>query len=270
MTFIKKFLIYDVRENITIIDIDEKSIAKIGQFPWRRDIYSKILENLNQYSPSAIAFDIIFSEKDKQNPQDLLLQLQKENDQLENIKVINTNKIFINSIKNSKAILPIVGEIRKNIVINNSKPKLRIISKGNDPKNFIYKYKNKITSLEEINNVASGIGSISLIPNIDGVIRNVPVLYNIDNQIWPSLALEAIRISTNQNNLLIQSNDAGIELIKTRKNIIPSNQNGTINIKYKRFNKENYIVALDYLENNFDKKKIENRIILIGFCTRNI
>ena len=262
--FYQKIFNRGVVENITIIDIDEKSIAKIGQFPWRRDVYSKILENLNQYSPTAIAFDIIFSEKDKQNPQDLLLQLQKENDQLENIKVINTNKIFINSIKKSKAILPIIGEPSDNFIKNNSKPKLRIIVKGNDPKNFIYSYKNKITSLEEINNVASGIGSISLIPNIDGILRKVPILYNIDNQIWPSLALEAIRISTNQNNLLIQSNDAGIELIKTRKNIFSSNQNGTINIKYKRFNKENYIPAIDIIENNFDKKKIENRIILIG------
>ena len=105
MTFIKKFLIYDVSQNITIVDIDEKSIAKIGQFPWRRDVYSKILENLSQHSPSAIAFDIVFSETDKQNPQDLLLQLQKENDQLENIKVINTNQIFIDSLSKSKVIL---------------------------------------------------------------------------------------------------------------------------------------------------------------------
>ena len=42
-------------QNITIVDIDEKSISKIGQFPWRRDAYSKILENLNQYNPAVIA-----------------------------------------------------------------------------------------------------------------------------------------------------------------------------------------------------------------------
>ena len=262
--FYQKIFNRGVVENITIIDIDEKSIAKIGQFPWRRDIYSKILENLNQYSPSAIAFDIIFSEKDKQNPQDLLLQLQKENNQLENIKVINTNQIFIDSIKKSKVILPIIGDPNDNFIKNNSKPKLRIIVKGNNPKNFIYSYKNKITSLEEINNVASGIGSISLIPNIDGIIRSIPILYNIDNQIWPSLALEAVRISTDQKNLLVESSNGGIEQIKTRNNTIPSDQNALINIKFKKFDKENYISATDIIENNFDKKKIENRIILIG------
>ena len=251
-------------QNVTIVDIDEKSIAKIGQFPWRRDIYSKILNNLNQFNPSAIAFDIVFSEEDKQNPQDLLLKLQKESDQLITANVLNTNKIFIDSISKSKVILPVLGEPNDNFVENNSKPKLKIITKGENAKNFLYSYKNKIISLEEINNAASGIGAISLIPNIDGIIRNIPLLYNIDNQIWPSLALEAIRIATNQKNLLVQSDKSGISVIKTRKDVFPGDQNGIINIKYNKFDKENYISAIDVINNDFDQKRIENKIILIG------
>ena len=251
-------------KDITIVDIDEKSIAKIGQFPWRRDAYSKILENLNQYNPLAIAFDIVFSEKDKQNPQDLLLQLQKESDLFTDVMVPNTNKIFIDSIKQSKVILPILGEPKDNLVKNNSKPKLRIIAKGENPKNFIYKYKNKIISLEEISNASSGTGSISLIPSIDGIIRSIPILYNIDGRIWPSLALETVRVATGQKNLLVKSNKNGIELIKTRKNIIPSDQNGLINVKFKKFDDQNYISAVDVINNDFDQKRIENKIVLIG------
>ena len=251
-------------QNVTIVDIDEKSIAKIGQFPWRRDIYSKILNNLNQFNPSAIAFDIVFSEEDKQNTQDLLLKLQKESDQVISANVLNTNKIFIESISKSRVILPVLGEPNDNFVENNSKPKLKIITKGENAKNFLYSYKNKIISLEEINNAASGIGAISLIPNIDGIIRNIPLLYNIDNQIWPSLALEAIRIATNQKNLLVQNDKSGISVIKTRKDVFPGDQNGIINIKYNKFDKENYISAIDVINNDFDQKRIENKIILIG------
>mgnify|MGYP005992199571 FL=1 len=251
-------------KNITIVDIDEKSIAQIGQFPWRRDIYSKILNNLNQHNPLAIAFDIVFSEEDKQNPKSLLSQLQKESNQYIDIDVPNTNQIFVDSLSKSKVILPILGEPNESFIKNNSKPKLRVLAKGNDPRGFIYKYKNKITSLEEINNAASGIGSISLIPSIDGIIRKIPVLYNIDNLIWPSIALETVRVATKQKNLLVKSNDYGIELIKTRKNVIPSDQNGVINIKFRDFDKTNYISAIDIINNNFDKKRIENNIILIG------
>ena len=251
-------------KDVTIVDIDEKSIAKVGQFPWRRDAYSKILKNLNQHNPKAIAFDIVFSEEDKQNPKDLLLQLQKESNQLIDVEVLDTNKVFVDSIKNSKIILPILGEPNDNFVKNESKPKARIIAKGENPKNFIYKFKNKIISLEEISSAASGIGSISLIPNIDGVIRNVPVLYNIDNRIWPSLALEAVRVASGQKNLLVKSNKNGIELIKTRNNIIPSDQNAVINVKFKKFSKDNYVSAVDVMNNDFDQKRIENKIILIG------
>jgi hypothetical protein len=173
-------------------------------------------------------------------------------------------KFFVDSLSKSKVILPILGEPNESFIKNNSKPKLRVLAKGNDPRGFIYKYKNKITSLEEINNAASGIGSISLIPSIDGIIRKIPVLYNIDNLIWPSIALETVRVATKQKNLLVKSNDYGIELIKTRKNVIPSDQNGVINIKFRDFDKTNYISAIDIINNNFDKKRIENNIILIG------
>ena len=105
-------------ENVIIIDIDEKSIGEIGQFPWRRDIFGNLIEKLSEFEAAVIVFDIFFSEKDKQNPQDLLLQLQKESDQFSNIEVINTNKIFIDSIKKSKAILPIIGDPNDNFVIN--------------------------------------------------------------------------------------------------------------------------------------------------------
>ena len=262
--FYQKTLIKGEVKNITIIDIDEKSIAAIGQFPWRRDVYAKILSNLNQNSPASVAFDIFFSEKDKQNPKNLLIELKKNNDISEDIEVKDTNKIFIDEIKKTKAILPIVGMTKKSLVINNSKPKLRIISKGSNPKNYLFKFKSKITSLEKINNAATGIGSISLLPGIDGIVRSVPILLNIDDQIWPSLSLESIRVSNDQKNLLIKTNDAGIQTIKTRKNTFTTDNNGIINIKYKDFKKDNYISAVDIINNNYDKKRIENQIILIG------
>ncbi len=92
----------------------------------------------------------------------------------------------------------------------------------------------------------------------------MPVLYNIDNRIWPSLALEAVRVASGQKNLLVKSNKNGIELIKTRKNTIPSDQNAVINIKFNKFSKDNYISAIDVMNNDFDQKRIENKIILIG------
>jgi hypothetical protein len=64
--------------------------------------------------------------------------------------------------------------------------------------------------------------------------------------------------------LLVKSDKNGIELIKTRKNTIPSDQNALINVKFNKFSKDNYISAVDVMNNDFDQKRIENNIILIG------
>ena len=262
--FYQKVIVKGEVEGISIIDIDEKSLAIIGQFPWRRDVYAKILENINKYEPAAVAFDIFFSEEDRQNPKDLLLQLKLSNDQLKNIDVLDSSEIFINSLKSSKVILPVVGTIKDSLAENNSKPKLRIISKGSDSREYLYKFRNKITSLEKINNNADGIGSISTLPGIDGIIRKVPLLLSLNNVIWPSLSLEAIRVSNNQKNLLIETDESGIKTIKTRKNIFRTDRNGIINIKFKNFSKQNYISAIDIINNDFKKEKIQDKIILIG------
>jgi len=262
--FYQKTFVKGEVKNITIIDIDEKSLAVVGQFPWRRDVYAQILNNVNQHNPASIAFDIFFSEEDKQNPKNLLIELKKNINTLKDIEALDTSKIFIDELKKTKVILPILGITGESLVVNNSKPKLRIISKGSNPKNHLFKFKSKITSLEKINNAATGIGSISLLPGIDGIIRSAPILLNIDNQIWPSLSLESVRVSRGQKNLLIKTNNMGIQSIKTRKNTFTTDSNGVINIKYKDFKKNNYISAIDIINNNFDKKRIENKIILIG------
>ena len=57
---------------VIIIDIDEKSLGKFGQFPWSRSVFAKILEKVNKDQPKAIGFDIFFTEKDKQSPDEII------------------------------------------------------------------------------------------------------------------------------------------------------------------------------------------------------
>ena len=257
-------------DNITIIDIDEKSIDTIGQFPWRRDVYATIFKNLKASGAKVIAVDIFFSENDKQNPTHLLRRLQKENNNFPTLQVIDTQQIFIDSLKTSNVVLPVLGQIKEPVNINSSKPKIRIIEKGGQAKNYLYQFPYILTSLKEINEVAAGIGSISLLPSLDGVIRSIPLLVNIGGQIWPSLSLESLRLFNNEKNLLIEIDSKGIHAIKTRKTFFSTDENGLLNIKFKKFNKDNYISAIDIINGIYDEKKINNKIILLGASAQGI
>ena len=264
------FLNYDLYQNIfeedfstnkvVIVDIDEKSIEKIGQFPWRRDVYSIILENLNTAEVSAIAFDVFFSEEDTQNPvkifKEFNLNINSEN-------ILNSDELFLGSIKKSNVILPLVGAT-KEVKKNNFSPKVNIITKGEDPLNYLYNYQGYISSLDKFNNAAKGLGSISIIDSEDGILRYVPLILNINNEIIPSLSLEAVRLYNKEKSYVIQTDQSGIQLIKTRSTNFLTNENGLNFVKFKKIPANTYVSASDIYENNFDQTNLKDKIVLIG------
>ena len=169
----------------------------MGQFPWRRDKVSKIVDNLTSANPKVVAFDIFFSEPDRENPTKILKELSISTE-----SVIDSDLEFTKSIKNSKIILPIVGLTKKNNQNYKKQAKARFIIKGQSAKNFLYSFSAGLASLKEFNNEAKGIGSISILDSEDGTLRYIPLLVNIDDQVWPSLSLEMIRVANNQKNYL--------------------------------------------------------------------
>ena len=246
-------------EDVVIIDIDEKSIGEIGQFPWRRDIFADLIQKLNQYGVSVITFDVFFSEEDKQNPKKILEEFNINND-----NVIDSDEKLLKSIQLSNVVLPVLGDISMYNKNNSSKPKTNIISKGKDASNYTYSFKNKITSLEKFNNAAKGVGTISYLDSPDAVLRSVPIFLKIADDIWPALSLETLRVLHGHKSILINSDETGINLIKTRKYQIKPNPNAIVHINYKKFNRENYIPAVDVLNLKINENKLKNKIVIIG------
>ena len=250
--------------NIIIVDIDEKSIEKIGQFPWRRDVYSKILDNLKLAETSVIAFDIFFSEEDTQNPTKIFEEFN-----LSSQDILNSDQLFLDSINSNNVILPLIGATRE-IKKNKFSPKANIITKGENPLKYLYNFQGYISSLDKFNNSAKGLGSISIIDSQDGILRYVPLILNIDNKIIPSLSLEAVRLHNKEKSYLIQTDESGIQLIQTRTTNFNTNENGLNFVKFKKIAKNTYISASDIFENNFDQEILKNKIVLIGSSAQGV
>jgi len=160
--------------------------------------------------------------------------------------------------------LSVLGDVSQYKKDNQSKPKTNIISRGSDASNFTYFFKNKITSLEKFNDAAKGIGTISYLDSQDGVLRSIPMFLKIDNDLWPALSLESLRVFHNHKNILINADETGINEIKTRKYQIKTDPNTLVFINFKKFNKENYIPAVDVIEGKINEDRIKNKIVLIG------
>ncbi len=250
---------------VVIIDIDENSLGKFGQFPWNRKVFADILDKINESNPKAIGFDIFFTEKDKQSPDEIIKSYGLvPTDIAELQKLKSPDEIFSEKLKQSKSIIAVLGSNVPSHSNYDRKAKARFLSKGGDPKKFTYSYPYSIGSLKVLEKDVKGLGSISFLDQLDGIIRSLPLVVQFDKKIYPTMGLEMVRVGSKQKNIYIELNEVGIQRISARPYKINSDPNGIIWIKYKKSDKNQYISAGDVYDGKFQSDFFTDKYVLIG------
>ena len=251
--------------DVVIIDIDENSLGKFGQFPWNRKVFADILDKINESNPKAIGFDIFFTEKDKQSPDEIIKSyglVPSDIAELQNLQ--SPDEIFSEKLKQSKSIIAVLGSNVPSHSNYDRKAKARFLSKGGDPKKFTYSYPYSIGSLEVLEKDVKGLGSISFLDQLDGIIRSLPLVVQFDKKIYPTMGLEMVRVGSKQKNIYVELNEVGIQRISARPYKINSDPNGIIWIKYKKSDKNQYISAGDVYDGKFQTDFFTDKYVLIG------
>ena len=261
--------VFPIKKNdsdVIIIDIDEKRLSKIGQFPWNRSIFAKIIENVDSTKPKAIGFDVFFSEKDKQSPEEIIKSYNILANDVINylINIKGHDERFRQQLENSKSVLAVLGSNVSSHGSYDRKAKARFLSKGGDPNQFTYNYPYSIGSLEKLEKSAKGLGSISFLDQTDGIIRSLPLIVRFNKKIYPTMGLEMVRVGENQKNLYVELDEVGVKRISVRPHKVLTDPNGILWIRYKESQKQQYISASSVFEGKFDKSRFENKFVLIG------
>ena len=261
----KVFPLNKQTSEVIIIDIDEKSLGQFGQFPWNRSIFAKIIENVNATKPKAIGFDIFFTEKDKQSPEEIISAynlIPTDVAELQNIK--GPDEIFREQLEKSKSVIAVLGSSVSSHGTYDRSAKAKFLSKGGDPKEFTYSFPYSIGSLEKLEKSAKGLGSISFLDQTDGIIRSLPLIVRFNEKLYPTMGLEMVRVGNDQKNLYVELNEVGITRISSRPHRISSDPNGIIWIRYKKSQKNQYISASSVFDGKFDNKLFKDKYVLIG------
>ena len=254
----------DDNNNVVIIDIDEKSLSKIGQWPWSRDNISKMLINLTNSGVAIIGFDIVFAEEDRTSPHKLLKKydLKIQN----NIKLPNFDKELADTLAETPTILGYQFQLENNKFSKQETviTQALIVEKNSNRENII-SAKGTILNIPMIQNSAYSSGFFNNVPDDSGIIRSLPLIIQYQDEIFPSLSLEILRIALNSNRLDINYDDLGVSDIKVSDIIIPTDRYGRLYINFRGKEKTfKYISAIDILNNNFNPNDIQDKIVLIG------
>ena len=251
---------------VVIINIDEKSLSKFGQFPWNRSIFAKIIENVNRSNPKVIGFDIFFTEKDKQTPEEIIKAYNILSSDVINYltNIQSHDERFRQQLDVSNSVLAVLGSKVASEGSYDRSAKAKFISKGGDPKNFTYVFPYSIGSLEILENSVKGLGSISFLDQSDGIIRSLPLIVRFKNKLYPTMGLEMVRVGSKQKNLFVEMNEVGIKRVSVRPYKISSDPNGIFWIRYKKTKKNQYISASSVFDGKFDESIFKDKYVLIG------
>ena len=229
---------YVLSNDIGIVTIDEASIEKYGQWPWNRGVLSDIIWQLREAGAGIIVLPMLFSEDDR----------------------LGGDSYLQDALTDNGVVIAQTGSLQAN---KNAVP--RGVAMIGDPMPWLFEWPGMLGPIPAFGEVAGGVGVINTAPEIDGVIRRVPLIVKVGTETYPNIAVEIIRVATGKPSYQIKANAGGIEKIRVPGYpIINTDPNGQIWI---RWNKQFDQVSAS---NPADFYKLSGKVVILGVTAEGI
>jgi adenylate cyclase len=251
---------------VTIVDIDEKSLAKLGQFPWPRTRIADLVTDLTRLGAVVIAFDIVFSEPDRLNPDvaaDSFGNLDEET--RAKLRALPSNdQVLADAMKKSRVVLGESGLPSAVPDLDKSLPVTGLAMLGEEPQPFMLDFPGLLRNVPVLEHAAAGRGLFTIKPERDGIVRRVPMIMLAQGATMPSLSFEMLRVATGSDTIFIKADKAGILSIGVKGFQIPTDRNGQLWVHFAHNDPTIYVSALDVLEGRVAPENIARKLVLIG------
>ena len=251
---------------VTIVDIDEKSLKTIGQWPWPRTIVADLVNKLTSMGALVIAFDIVFSEPDRMSPS-LAAETFRGLDDATRAKLRalpSNDAVLADALKHSRVVLGESGLPFRTASAKDAVSSAGIAMLGPDPRGYMLNYPGLLRNVPVLEQAAAGHGLFSIRAERDGIVRRVPMVMQAQGTVMPSLTLEMLRLVTGSSTILIRSDQAGIESVALPGFVVPTDRNGQLWIHFAPHDSSRFVSAADVLAGKVPRARIDHKLVLIG------
>lgn len=255
-----------VQRPVVIIDIDEKSLAKYGQWPWPRTRVAEIVQRLTALGAAAIAFDIVFAEPDRLSPGLVADSFQDLDEETRTrLKALPSNdQVLADALRRSPAVLGESGLPAAVAQPAFNLPLTGLATLGGDPKPYLLSFPGLLRNVPVLEEASPGRGLFTIRTERDGIVRRVPMIMLAQDKLMPSLTFEMLRIVTKADTILIKSDEAGIRSVAVPGFEVPTDRNGQLWVYFAKHDAKRYISAADLLEGKVDRDVVSQKLVLIG------
>ena len=233
---------YNFDQPVRIVDIDDESLHLIGRWPWPRQTMADLVDRLAKANVAAIGFDVLFSEKDRPsgNLNACARGAVHSADEVSRCEESADGDVaFAHAIADRPVVLGVFLTPTHNGSQASLATKAGFSFVGDSPMPFLNQLQGALVPIPELADAASGLGFLNWLPDNDRVVRRVPLLLNVNGQIEPSLAMEALRVAQGASGYIVKSTtafgatagkSAGVEAIKVGDVVVPVQADGELRV----------------------------------------
>jgi adenylate cyclase len=173
------------------VNIDEAALDKYGQFPFPRDIYANIIKDLYKRDAGLVVFNILMPEADRFKQDQTLAKTMRE--------------------------LPVVLPALAHTKQKNTNFGSPVQVVGKDPEGRVVEYPGLINNVPAIEELAAGVGIVNTFPEVDGVMRRMPLVIASQGALHPATALEVLRVAAKDSKVQVKIGEQGVEALRVPK-----------------------------------------------------
>ena len=267
---------YAFDQPVRIVDIDDESIARIGRWPWPRATMASLVDALAKANVAAIGFDVLFSEKDQpsEDQKACASATAHSADQAAHCEERADGDVaFANSISGRPVVLGTFFTTTPNAAKTRLAPKGSFSFIGETPTSLLAHLNGALAPIPVLAEAASGLGFLNWLPDNDRVVRQVPLLLDINDQIQPSLAMETLRVAQGASSYVVKSANAfgassgasnQVEAIKVGDLVVPTQAGGDLRVWFARSDPRRSIPAWKALEPGADLSDLAGKMVFVG------
>ncbi len=228
-------------EEVVVIDIGEKSMERLGQWPWDRREIAQAIQRIHELGAATIVVPVLMTEKDRLGGDPELA------------KVLNKTPSVIAQTPTTQNKKP--DAVRRGVAVM-----------GGDPYTWLYSWPGALSPRPELAQGAKGVGTTVAAPEIDGVVRRMPLVVTVNKEYYPSLPIEALRVYTGEQSYQMKMSDAGVEKVRIAgQPIVETDANGRV---WLRWNKEFKHYELSDLARK--DLKLKGKIVVLGLSVEGL
>ena len=263
---------------VRIVDIDEQTLNRLGQWPWPRTRLGELTRALNLAGAAAIGFDVVLAEADRTSPK-AMASLWSLDGSLRNAleQLPDHDKVLAESFMNAGVVLGFVAQrghpaaeaataTAPHLLMPSTPLPFRFINSGEAPGRWLHSFDSMIAARPELVAAAQGYGALNFVPDHDGILRRVPLVLQLAGKPMPTLVAEVLRVAQGETNYVLKTEGKGIGLAEIRIGSyqIPTTAAGEVWVHYSAPVSGRYLPAWKVLAGEIPKAMLDGHIVLIG------